>query len=161
MRTGEVVAVCLKEGKGIPKQVQAMVTVGQYGVEGDYHAGEFSKRQGLEGQPNHRQVSILAQEVIDVLNRELSIEIPFGGLGENIVVKGLGDLSDIKKGDHLIFSTGVELEISDQIDPCKDLMAYHDQLPKRSYGKRGIIAKVLTIGTLEAGDTVQLQGGGH
>ena len=154
--SSKVFAVCMKETKGLPKAVQSEVKVGPYGVEGDYHAGQFSERKGTEGEPNTRQVSVLAKEVIDGLNSDLNIEIPLGGLGENIVVAGLGDLSDLREGDVMVFSSGVKLKITAQIDPCKELSVYHDQVLKHSYRKRGVVAMVLQTGTLKAGDEVTI-----
>ena len=153
---GVVIAVCLRSDGGVPKYLQEQIAIGQYGVEGDYHSGAVSKRRGQEGHPNRRQVSILAKEVIDGLNSDLATEIPLGGLGENVVIEGLGDLSDVREGDMLSFSSGATLEVTAQIDPCKDLMTYHDQLPKRTYGKRGVVSVVVNTGILKAGDAVSL-----
>ena len=153
---GVVIAVCQREDGGVPKYLQEQITIGKCGVEGDYHSGAISKRRGQEGRPNRRQVSILAKEVIDDLNSDLATEIPLGGLGENVVVAGLGDLSDVREGNMLSFSSGVVLEVTAQIDPCKDLMTYHDQLPKRTYGRRGVVSVVVSTGILKTGDAVSL-----
>ena len=152
---GTVVAVCLRPDSGVPKHPQAQVTVGPHGIEGDRHAGPVTLHRG-QISPNRRQVSILAKEVIDEFNRELDINIPPGGLGENIMVEGLGDLSDLAAGDRLRFSSGVVLEITAQNDPCKSIMTYHKLLPKRAYGKRGLVAIVRTPGELKPGAGVEL-----
>ena len=121
--TGTVVAVCSKAERGVPKIPQAVVTVGEFGIEGDFHSGLMRTRSSGEVLPNNRHISIVAKEVFDDLNRELGTEIPEGGFGENILVEGMGNLSELKEGDMMRFSSGVELEITGQNDPCKNLMS--------------------------------------
>ena len=154
--TGTVVAVCSKAGRGVPKIPQAEVTVGEHGIDGDFHAGPMRTRSNGEVLPNNRHISIVAKEVFDDLNRELGTDIPEGGFGENILVEGMGNLSDLKEGDMLRFSSGVELEITGQNDPCKNLMIYHQSIVKLSYGRRGVLAIVKRQGVLRPGDTVSV-----
>jgi MOSC domain-containing protein YiiM len=155
-KVGTVVAVCLRQESGVPKHPQPDVVVSEYGIEGDYHSGPMRTRSNGEVVPNTRHVSLVAKEVFDDLNRELGTNIPLGGFGENILVEGMGDLSDIAEGDVLRFSSGVELEVTGQNDPCKNLMVYHDQIPKKSYGRRGVLAIVRTTGRIKPGDTVSV-----
>ena len=158
IEAGTVVAVCMREDGGVPKHPQDEITIGQYGVEGDHHAGATRTRRG-ETMPNRRQVSLVAKEVFDDLNRELGSDIPPGGFGENILVEGLGDLSGLKEGDVLRFSSGVELEVTGQNDPCSNLMVYHNQVPKRAYGRRGVLAVVKATGRVKPGDQVSVENG--
>jgi MOSC domain-containing protein YiiM len=155
-KTGTIVAVCLRKEKGLPKHPQSEVVVGEHGIEGDWHSGPMRTRSNGEVVPNTRHVSLVAKEVFDDLNRELGTDIPQGGFGENILVEGMGDLSDIAEGDMLHFSSGVELKVTEQNDPCKNLMVYHNQIPKRSYGRRGVLAVVKTTGRLKPGDTIEV-----
>ena len=157
--SGTVVAVCLRDEGGVPKYPQAEVVVGEYGVEGDWHSGPMRTRSNGEVVPNTRHVSLVAKEVFDDLNRELGTSIPHGGFGENILVEGMGDLAGVGEGDVLRFSSGVELEVTAQNDPCKNLMVYHKQIPKLSYGRRGLLAIVRTTGRVRPGDTVQVSAG--
>jgi len=156
-KVGSVAAVCLRKEKGVPKYPQSEVTIGEYGVEGDYHAGPMRTRSDGQVVPNTRHVTLVAKEVFDDLNRELDTDIPAGGFGENILVEGLGDLSDIREGAVLAFSSGVELEVTGQNDPCKNLMVYHNQVPKRAYGRRGLLTIVRTTGRLKPGDSITVQ----
>jgi MOSC domain-containing protein YiiM len=153
---GTIVAVCLRKEGGVPKYPQPEVVVGEYGIEGDWHSGPMRTRSNGEVVPNTRHVSLVAKEVFDDLNRELGTDIPFGGFGENILVEGMGDLGDIAEGDLLRFSSGVELEVTGQNDPCKNLMVYHNQIPKKSYGRRGVLAVVKTTGSVKPGDTISV-----
>ncbi len=155
-KLGTIVAVCLKAEKGVPKLPQDEVTVGEHGIEGDFHAGPLRTRGDGEVVSNTRHVSIVAKEVFDDLNKELGTDIPPGGFGENLLVEGLGDLGEIKEGVVMRFSSGVELEVTAQNDPCKNLMVWHDLIPKKSYGRRGVLAVVKTQGKLRPGDTVSV-----
>lgn len=155
-RLGTVVAVCLNPNPGVPKHPQPGVTVTLDGIEGDFHAGPIARHAGRNLSPNQRQVSVVAQEAIEEVNRELDIAIPPGGFGENALVQGLGDLGELKAGDRLRFSSGVVLEVTGQNDPCKNLMVWHPQVPKHVYGKRGIVAIVQTPGVLKPGDGVEV-----
>src|SRR5437870_13866939 len=94
-KVGSVAAVCLRKEKGVPKYPQTEVTIGEYGVEGDYHSGPMRTRSNGDLEQNRRHVTLVAEEVFDELNRELSTDIPAGGFGENILVEGVGDLGDI------------------------------------------------------------------
>src|SRR5437870_869906 len=141
----------MRKDKGVPKCPQSEVVIGEYGVEGDYHAGPMRTRSDGQVVPNTRHVTLVAKEVFDDLNRELDTDIPAGGFGENILVEGLGDLSDIREGAVLAFSSGVELEVTGQNDPCKNLMVYHNQVPKRAYGRRGRLAVVRSMATSNPG----------
>lgn len=161
-RVATVIAVCLRPEGGVPKYPQAEVTIGEYGVEGDWHSGPMRTRSNGEVVPNTRHMSLVAKEVFDYLNRELGTDIAPGGFGENILVEGMGDLSEIREGDLLRFSSGVELEVTGQNDPCKNLMVYHSQVPKRAYGRRGVLAIVKATGRVRPGDKVTLgRGIGH
>ena len=156
-REGRVVAVCSSQRGGVPKYPQERLMVSQYGVEGDYHARPtvINRRTGAE-EPNRRQVSVASKELYDSLGAELSITIPAGGFGENVLVEGLGDLSDLALGDRLRFSSGVLLSVTGQIGPCKNLSIYHRLVPRLSYGRRGVVAMVVQPGPVQPGDTVAL-----
>ena len=155
---GSVVAVCLSAESGVPKHPQAEVNVGAQGIVGDFHAGETSRHGSSASQPNKRQVTVVAEEAVVDATAQLSIEIPHGGLGENVLVSGLGDLGELQPGQRLRFSSGVELQVTEQNNPCKKLMVWHPQIPKHLMGRRGVVCTVLTPGSLRPGDTVSIDG---
>lgn len=158
IKAGKVVAVCLSPRKGIPKFPQERITVGPWGILGDYHAQPHHLHPQVDqGRPNLRQVSICAQEVYDDLAKHWGIKVPPGGFAENILVKGLGDLSDLLPGQQLVFSSGVVLEVTAQNRPCRNLCVYHPLLPKLIYGRRGVVALVKNTGLIEPGDTVTVE----
>lgn len=156
MKEGNVVAVCLSPDAGVPKYPQKAITIGPFGVDGDCHAGEFRINGKGERVFNVRTVTVVASEALEAVSEALGITIPPGGVGENILVRGLGDLSDIEAGQHLRFSSGVELEVTGQNTPCSNLSVYHPQAPKQLYGRRGLLATVVNAGELQPGDSVTL-----
>ena len=151
-REGTVIAACASKTGGVPKYPQAAVVVGPFGVEGDFHAGELDAK----GRINRRHVTVVAQEALDEVGRQLQIEIAPGGLGENILIQGLGNLAELEPGQRLHFSSGVELEITAQNDPCNNLSVYHRLAVKQFYGKRGLLTVVISGGLLSPGDRVSV-----
>jgi MOSC domain-containing protein YiiM len=151
---GTVLAVCLSGAGGIPKHPQPGVRIADGGVEGDFHAGEYDSR----GRPNRRQVTVVAVEAIEAVGAELGVAIPPGGLGENILVRGLGDLSSLVAGQRLRFSSGVELEITGQNEPCNNLSVYGRTAVRLFYGRRGLLTVVRAAGELAPGNTVVVVG---
>ncbi|MCX2726552.1 MOSC domain-containing protein [Thermomicrobium sp. 4228-Ro] len=154
---GRVVAVCSSPQGGIPKYRRLEIEVGMDGVVGDYHAGPYNrhKKRG-ELEPNTRQLTIVAQEVLDDVNEELGIQLEPGFLGENLTVVGLGDLSDLEPGD-LLIAGAVILEVTAQNKPCSTVAVYHPQLVKTLYGRRGVCAIVRRPGIIRPGDPVMVQ----
>ena len=150
---GRIVAVCLSPSGGVPKHSQESIFIGHQGVEGDYHSGPINRHKKTGApEPNSRQVTLVAQEVLEELNVSLSIELKPGDLGENILVVGLGDLSQLQKGDRLNVGADVILEISAQNNPCDVIRLYHPTLVEEITGKRGVSATVVATGVLRPGD---------
>lgn len=156
--TGRVVAVCRSSTAGLLKQPEDQILIGRYGVEGDAHAGpkRRSRRTGLIKR-NDRQISVVAKEVIDDLQRRFGIAIPHGGFGENILVEGIGDLSNLSEGDQISFESGVVVEVTEQNEPCANLNVWHKRVLYEVMGKRGIVGVVKKGGTLRPGDAVALK----
>ncbi|PZC48974.1 MAG: MOSC domain-containing protein YiiM [Chloroflexi bacterium] len=156
-KLGLIVAVSLSQERGVPKYPQPEAQVGQYGLEGDCHAGpRYTNLRTGEEKDSRRHVTIVAQEALEEMNTALGISLLPGDLAENVLVRGLGDLSDVVAGDRLLLGDGVALEITGQNSPCSNLLRYHRRLAKNIYGKRGLIAKVVTTGRLRPGDPVEL-----
>jgi MOSC domain-containing protein YiiM len=107
---------------------------------------------------NQRQVTVVGAEAVEAVAAELSVDIPPGGLGENILVRGLGDLGELVPGQRIIFGSGVELEVTDQNNPCANLSVYHPRTPKELYGRRGVLTIVASPGMLRPGDSVSIAG---
>lgn len=156
---GSLVAVCIGRAGELWKTPVDEVTVGEFGLAGDRHAGptRTSSRRPGEIVPNDRQVSVLAHEVLESVNAELGIALEPGQLGENVLVRGLGDLSGVAPGAQLRIG-GVVLRVTAQNEPCSNLMEYHRGLVKAAYKRRGLLATVVSGAgqRLRAGDPVEL-----
>lgn len=153
---GTVIAVCLSDTGGIPKYPQESVTITTASVEGNHHAGETNR----DGRPNLRQVTVVGAEAVEAVASELGAEIPHGGLGENVLVRGLGELSELTPGQRLRFEGGVELEVTAQNDPCSNLMVYGNQAVKLFYGCRGLLTVVRATGHISPGEGVSIHPAG-
>ena len=155
--TGEVVVVCLSPRRGIPKYPQPEVQVGPEGIAGDYHAGPVNrhKKRGRR-EPNGRMLTVVAAEVVDEVNRALDLALAPGALAENVLVRGLSDLSDLAPGDRLCLGAAVVLEVTAQNKPCATIGVYHPDLVRSLLGRRGITAVVVQPGTVRPGDPVWL-----
>ena len=158
---GEVVAVCIAApGEVFKTPVQGEVLVDEHGLRGDRHAGptRMSSRRKAEV-PNDRQISLMAQEALDDLGRELDVTLEPGDFGENVCVRGFGDLSDVTPGTRFVTSRGVVFHVTEQNEPCSNLMKYHRLMVKASYGRRGLLA-VVEAGAglaIAAGDRIELR----
>jgi MOSC domain-containing protein YiiM len=152
---GRIVAVSTSPTSGVPKYPQDAVVVGPQGLDGDHHAGPINKhKKSGDPEPNRRQVSIVAEEVLTELNSHLGIELKPGDLAENILVAGLGDLGNLQEGDRLSVGPEVVLEVTGQNRPCDVLRVYHADIVV--LGKRGIGAVVVTTGTASPGDACRI-----
>ena len=161
MKRGRIAALCINDKKEVRKYPQEYVVLTEHGFAGDRHEGP-TRRSYRTGEQtfNDRQITIVAKEVVDEIARELQIEIPAGGLGENILVEGLGDLSDLKGGELFEFEGGVVLEVTGQNSPCKNINVYHKLVVKKIYGRRGVIATVRMSGIIYSDEYVVLTSGG-
>ena len=143
---GQVVAVCVSPG-GIPKLPQAWCEVGPDGLVGDGH--EHDKHVKPE-----RAVSLLDLELIEGLRRE-GYPLGTGSTGENVVLRGFG-VQSLAPGTRLRFSGGVVLELTAPRKPCFILDAIHPKLKEDIVGRCGYMARVVTGGTIRAGDEVSV-----
>jgi MOSC domain-containing protein YiiM len=81
------------------------------------------------------------------------IHIPFGTLGENILVDFNPYQLPIGTQLHIGDST---LEITQNCTLCKHLAIHDKRIPKLLKNDRGIFAKVVTPGQIQTGDTISI-----
>ena len=143
----------------MPKYPQEEIVVGAYGVDGDYHAGRISTHGSSAGKPNDRQVSIVSQEVYDLLTDALDVGIEPGAFGENMLVQGLGDLSELATGDVLRIGDRVAIRVTEQNKPCSNLDYIDKNVLKACVGKRGVVGTVISTGKVRPGDEVSIEPG--
>ncbi|MCC2672131.1 MAG: hypothetical protein K0Q72_4603 [Armatimonadetes bacterium] len=139
---GEILAVCVRERRGIPKLPQPRITLLEdLGVEGDRHAGSRT-----------RQVSLLEQEVLDDL-AAVGMPVAPGVLGENLTVRGLA-FARLHPGDRLRAGAEVVLEVVEPRTPCRTLTPVDVRLPEAIVGRAGLLCRVIRGGELTPGDAI-------
>ena len=167
IRTGKVVAVCYSQEliNDVGKEPHDSGEITRLGIPGDRHYGETRvSSRGVV--PNDRPITIVGREaLVDVCQRLGVPLVPPGGLGENILIEGMGDLSDVLPGDLVRIlpaesdegaEPSVLLLARKQNEPCSNLQVYHRLMTKELYGKRGVVCTVEKEGTVRVGDRVEL-----
>lgn len=143
MNNGKVIAVCISENKGEPKQnVGAARLLKDWGLEKDAHAGKW-----------HRQVSLLAMESIAKMCVK-SVVIKPGDLAENITTHGL-NLPALPVGTHLQLGTAL-IEVMQIGKLCHRRCAVYYRLGDCVMPREGIFARVLVSGQVSVGDTIEI-----
>jgi len=112
-----------------------------HGIVGDAHAGDW-----------HRQVSLLAQESIDKM-RALGLDVNAGDFAENITTRGI-DLVSLPIGSRLQIGPTL-LEVTQIGKECHTRCAIFYQAGDCVMPKEGIFVKVISGGTIRAGDEIQ------
>ncbi len=142
--SGELVAVCTSAGKGTTKQRvdDPVLAVRGHGIEGDAHAGSW-----------HRQVSLLADEQIEVMRQKGLDDLEVGAFGENLVTRGI-DLDQLAVGRRLRVgdgADGVVLQLTQRGKVCHDRCAIYHRTGDCIMPRHGLFARVLRSGELAAG----------
>lgn len=136
--------VSLHAGPLLPKPAlsQARLVAGQ-GVEGDRHFGKHPDR------------AVLVAGVVSYARaRQAGIQLPYGALGENLLVDF--DPHLLGEGCHLRIGT-VVLELTTVCTVCDSLSVFDRRLPKLLYNQRGLYARVLQGGVVQVGDAVEIR----
>jgi len=140
----EVIAVCRSDTKGTRKDVvKEAVLLNNYGVENDAHADSAW----------HRQVSLLATESIEKM-RNMGLEVGPGDFAENLTTEGI-ELFTLPVGTILKVGDDVTLEISQIGKECHTGCAILRQTGKCIMPKEGVFARVISGGTVRAGDDIR------
>lgn len=140
-----VYAVNISERKGtVKREVPSIKVRPEWGIEGDAHAGNW-----------HRQISLLAEESIDEMRRQVRFRLINGVFAENINTVGI-DLKALPVGTILKVADAV-LRVTQIGKDC-----HNDGCAiKRATGScvmptEGIFAEVVEPGTIRAGDPIQI-----
>ena len=83
-----VVSVNVSKEKGTRKSPVTKIEIGDHGIRGDAHAGDW-----------HRQVSLLSEELLKRFCQQTGRETEPGEFAENITTEGL-DLVSVSLLDH-------------------------------------------------------------
>ena len=158
MPTPTVIATSLATTHTFSKLPQRCLNlIAGHGIEGDAHAGPTTQHLYLKRkhptQPNLTQVHLLHAELLDTLSLQP------GQLGENLTTRHL-DLHALPTGTILQIGTAT-LEITGYRTPCSQINGLRPNLVKAVFlpNKRpnaGIMAIVLTSGTIHPGDPIHL-----
>jgi len=145
---GQIVAVCLSQGRGTKKPADQGLLKEDYGFVGDMHAGSA------------RQVSLLAIETINKMlsalesinpdrMRSQDIKINPGDSAENLLTEGI-DLISLPVGTRIYIGKEVILEVT-QIGKAFHRPGFY-LLPLE-----GVFARVVQGGVVQPGDNLRLE----
>jgi cyclic pyranopterin monophosphate synthase len=143
-----LIAACRSEQRSDPKGDigQAELRSG-WGLVGDSHAGP--------AHPGRWEISLLAWESVERLNREQSLGAVLGSFAENLTTRGL-DTSRLQVGDRLHIGEHVVLEVEQIGKPPGIAHTYsyrgHSLLPTA-----GVFCRVVVGGLVRAGDLIRLR----
>jgi molybdopterin adenylyltransferase len=138
-------AVCRSDERTKPKiEVGHGELCAGWGLVGDSHAGA--------PKPGRWQVSLLAWENVERLNREQGLAALPGSFAENLTTEGL-DTARLRVGDRLKVGERVVLEVEQLGKPPEIAHTYsfqgHSLLPAV-----GVFCAVVVDGTVTAGDEI-------
>ena len=164
LNNGSVLAVSKKAQHGIPKlEVDAIQLLENFGVDGDYHAGEFVRHRYLAkkypNRPNLRQVLLIDTTILSDLAKQ-DIHLAPGMMGENIILDGIAVMS-LPIGTQIEVGEAV-LEITEVRHPCNQLNESHPHLEEMvktsgtgtDSSNAGMLARVLKGGWVHPGAAV-------
>ena len=141
VRLGQVVALTIRPvKKAAPVGVHKVNAVQGQGLAGDIHADALSPRQIL----------IASRQAYQ------SLGLPFNSLRENLLVDF--DTSSLVSGTVLQVGKDVRLWLTFQCEACGHLNNHSPNLSRVIKSHRGILARVLTGGVIQEGDTVTTLG---
>ena len=145
MKTARIIDVCISEKKGVQKVPAERIEMRpDWGIEGDAHAGNW-----------HRQVSLLAQESVDHLQRLLTkIRLKPGDFGENIVTEGIV-LYELPVGTRMRIGTALA-EVTQIGKECHQGCAIRQAAGDCVMPREGIFVKILEPGVTKKGDMIEL-----
>jgi len=167
--TATVTAVHLSPTHTMAKPTASSITLIEgIGVDGDAHGGETVKHRSRVRRdpttPNLRQVHLIHAELHDEL-RGRGYDLAPGQIGENITTRGI-DLLALPADARLHLGHDAIIEVTGLRNPCDQLEAIQPGLMQAVLDrdaegnlirKVGIMATVLTGGTVTPGDTIAVQ----
>ncbi len=164
-----VVAVSTDGGHHFSKPVvDAITLVEGWGVEGDAHAGTTVQHRSRvardPSQPNLRQVHLLHAELFDEV-AGAGFAVAPGQMGENVTTRGV-DLLALPTDTLLHLGAEACVRVTGLRNPCQQINGFEPGLLRAVLGraddgtverKGGVMAVVVTGGTIRAGDTVRVE----
>ena len=130
-----------RSGDFIRVPVQQANLIAGHGIEGDRKAGHHAERQ----------VNLLSREWL-LRMQDAGYRISPGQFGEQITLVDI-DLDQLKRGERLQLGDTACIEIRQARHPCSRLQVVQ-QLPFEGLKAVGLMATVVTGGTIRVGDPV-------
>ncbi len=182
--TGKVEEVLIAHtfGTHITTPVEKLSVYIREGIKGDNHSGrrtaDVREKDFLKfGLPkrteivNLREFSAVSIEEMKDIAKAMEIpEIPVGSIGENLIISGIPNFTQLPIGTKLFFKKDgtpqmAVLLISGENTPCviagqsiQDKLYGADKLKtlfvKHAIGKRGVVGSVFCSGVINKGDTI-------
>ena len=129
---------------GLPRpQAERLKLVRGHGIVGDKFA-----RKDL-----NQTVMIVGTTAYDIAEAG-GVKIAPGSLGENILIDG--DPHQWPVGTHLHIGSAI-VELTEACTLCNHLSVFDRRLPKLVRHDRGVYCRIVSGGTVEAGDTVSVE----
>lgn len=140
----KVKAICISEKKGEQKHpVEEALLKVDHGIVGDAHAGNW-----------HRQVSLLAAESVEKVQKVLDFQLKSGDFAENILTEGI-ELFTLPIGTKLKVGDAVG-EVTQIGKECHQGCAIRELAGDCVMPREGIFIKILEEGMVKAGDEIKV-----
>ena len=137
MIKGTITSINISKEKGVIKTpVDSAVCKCDHGIVGDAHAGNW-----------HRQISLLAQESIDIMTEMGIDDLTPGQFAENLTTEGICLYERLQIGETIQEVTQIGKE-------CHKGCAIQQKVGKCIMPTQGIFTKVIKEGTLHVGDPI-------
>ncbi len=141
---GLVKAINISKEKGTLKQPIAKGNfIEDHGLENDAHAGKW-----------HRQVSLLGEESIEIMQKLSDEHLCAGVFAENITTKGI-TLYEIPVGTKLKIGESIQ-EVTQIGKECHHGCEIFQKVGSCIMPTQGIFTKVLKTGVVKEGDTIEV-----
>lgn len=142
MIQGKIISINISKEKGTVKTpVPSASFKCDHGIVGDAHAGRW-----------HRQVSLLAQESIDLMEKMGISGLVPGQFAENLTTEGIC-LYELPVGTRLQIGSTIQ-EVTQIGKECHHGCAIKQQIGKCIMPTQGIFTKVIQDGTVQTGDLI-------
>ncbi len=137
---GVVVSIQLCPGSRRPmRRVRQARLIQDFGLENDRHARAGSQRQVL----------LIEEEVLQSMNLKIA------EVKENLTTRGIV-LGDLSRGQILQIGSEVRLQITKPCEPCSRMDEIRPGLQRQLWGRRGMLARVMSGGVISVGDSVRI-----
>ena len=146
MSLGKLLGIAIRSKSRAPmNEIRSCEITCQQGLVGDFR-----------GRPGSRQVTVLAIEAWRAATRELERDLDWTTRRANLLVGGIALET---KPDAILQIGGVVLQIHGECDPCgrMDESAAGLRNALRSNWRGGVCCQVLSGGTIQVGDAVELR----